>query len=127
MPTVPSAQEIGPGQPGSATTAFAAAGSIFWFVTGPKPPGNTPSMITRSFTLPRSWRTLAIPSAVTSSHHFEKSVSMMMRGADGDAVAALDEADTGIDVATSAAPETTATARAPHTRALVVIIGHLHL
>ena len=50
MPTVPSAHEIGPGQPGSATTAFAAARSIFWFVTGPMPPGNKPSMITSRFT-----------------------------------------------------------------------------
>src|SRR5882724_2364504 len=83
----------------------------------------------RSFTFPRSCRTFAIPSAVTSSHHFEKSVSMMMRGADGDAAAALDDADDaddGVDPAT-AAPDTISTTRRPHTRALVIIPELLHL
>ncbi|HEY3672700.1 MAG TPA: hypothetical protein VGN51_17310 [Acidimicrobiia bacterium] len=62
-----------------------------------------------------------MPSAVTSSHHFEKSVSMMMRGADDLDAAALDDAESGVDAPTTAAQDTTTVTRALHTRALVVM------
>ena len=69
-----------------------------------------------------------MPRAVTSSHHFEKSVSMMMRGAGADDApddAAGDAApatEPGSDVITAAAVTTTMTTAA---RVRLVVIGTL--
>src|SRR4051812_26286801 len=95
----------------------------------------TATLLGTSDTMPssliRPWlaSTFAMPRAVTSSHHLDRSVSMITRGFDDEADAETTDADAGIDTDSDETPTAnveSTTATALHVFALAGISRLLH-